>query len=64
MHGQPNELLVTVLWLAAPGLLAALCAVLLLAVQGPSAATIPPPAVGLLVVPVMVLWLLRGTLRR
>jgi hypothetical protein len=63
-YGQGSQVLVTLLWLLVPGVLAAVCASLLWLVQGG-----PPPAdvrtgVGALLAPLLLVLLLRGSLRR
>ena len=63
-YSRPTELLVTLLWLAAPAALAVgFFAALgrLPAALGPAP---PDPALALLLVPVLGLWLLRQALRR
>jgi hypothetical protein len=64
-HGQASQVLVTLAWLLVPGVLAAVFAALLwLRQQGPLQAAAPRPELGVLIVPLLALWLLRGLLRR
>jgi hypothetical protein len=63
-HGQPGQVLVTLLWLLAPGVLAAACATLLWLIQDGAPPSDVRPAFGALLVPLLVVWLVRGALRR
>ena len=63
-HGQPSQVLVTLLWLLAPGVLAAACATLLWLTRDGATPSDVRPAFGALLVPLLLVWLVRGALRR
>ncbi|MBV9171235.1 MAG: hypothetical protein JOZ81_14250 [Chloroflexi bacterium] len=63
-HGRTRQVLVTLLWLLAPGLLALVCCAVLLVARDGTPPVEVHPSVGLLVVPMLLLWLLRGSVRR
>lgn len=64
VHSRSREVLITLLWLLAPGVLAAVCATLLWLLRDPGQVMEVRPEFGALAVPLLVLWLLRGTVRR
>jgi hypothetical protein len=62
-HSRSSQILITLLWLLVPGLLAVVCGVLLLA-QDTAAPVQVRPALAVVVVPMLLVLVLRGTLRR
>jgi hypothetical protein len=63
-HGRHSQVLVTLLWLLTPGVLAAACATLLWLIQDGAPPSDVRPAFGALIVPLLLVWLVRGALRR
>jgi hypothetical protein len=58
-HGQVSQVVVTLLWLVAPILLAALLAVGLWMFETPGAHVAMRPEISLVLLPLLALWLLR-----
>ena len=63
-QSRDNQVLVTLAWLLVPGVLAVAFTTLLWLAQDALPAADMRPELGALAVPVLVIWLLRGTLRR
>ena len=63
-YSRRAEVLVTLLWLAAPAALALAFLAALPRVAAPGSGVAPEPVLALLLVPVLGLWLLRQALRR
>jgi hypothetical protein len=63
-HSRADQVLITLLWVLLPGVLAVICGAVLLVARYNAAPVEVRPELGLVALPMLIVWLLRGTLRR